>query len=249
MRDWVRTIVFRVVFYSGSAPIVLTAPIAALFGQRAMIAHADFWARFHRWAMRNILGITSRVEGVVPEGQYLFVSKHQAMYETLELQLILHSPAMVIKRELMRIPIWGWATRRYGSIVVDREASTKALKQLMREGAATRATGRSVIVYAEGTRVVPGEQPPLRSGFAGLYKALALPVAPIAVDSGRLLPKRGAKHPGVVTFRIGAVIPPGLPRKEAEERVHAAINVLDAPATRPLSPSPLSPSPLSPSSS
>lgn len=225
--DWTRTILFRAIFYSGSFPIVGTAPIAALFGQRAVIAHADFWSCFHRWAMRAILGITPRVEGVVPRGQYLFVSKHQAMYETLELQLILGSPAMVIKRELMRIPIWGWATRKYGSLVVDRDASAKALKRLLREGAATRATGRSVVVYAEGTRVAPGERPPLRSGFAGLYKALALPVVPIAVNSGRLLPKKGAKHPGVITFRIGEIVPAGLPRKEAEARVHAAINVLD----------------------
>ena len=225
--DWARTILFRAVFYTGSVPIIGTAPIAALFGQRGAIAHADFWSRFHRWAMRAILGITSRVEGVIPKGQYLFVSKHQAMYETLELQLTLGSPAMVIKRELMRVPIWGWATRQYGSLVVDREASTKALKQLMRDGAARRASGRSVIVYAEGTRVAPGERPPLRSGFAGLYKALGLPVVPIAVNSGLLLPKKGAKHPGVITFRIGEIVPPGLPRKEAEARVHAAINELD----------------------
>ncbi|WP_286772545.1 1-acyl-sn-glycerol-3-phosphate acyltransferase, partial [Sphingomonas sp. 66-10] len=93
--------------------------------------------------------------------------------------------------------------------------------------AAAKASGRSVIVYPEGTRVAPGEQPPLRSGFAGLYKALDLPVVPIATDSGRLLPKKGAKHPGVVTFRIGAPIPAGLPRREAERRVWAEINALE----------------------
>jgi 1-acyl-sn-glycerol-3-phosphate acyltransferase len=135
---------------------------------------------------------------------------------------------MVLKRELMRIPIWGWATTKYGSLVVDRDASAKALKQLMREGRALRESGRSVIVYAEGTRVAPGERPPLRSGFAGLYKALDLPVVPIALNSGTLLPKKGPKKPGVVTIRIGEVIPPGLPRKEAEARVHDAINALNA---------------------
>jgi 1-acyl-sn-glycerol-3-phosphate acyltransferase len=226
----VRTAIFRIVFYTLSVPIVLTVPVTALFGQRAVIAYANGWARLHRWAMRVILGITPRVEGRVPQGQFLYVAKHQAMYETLELQLVLDGPAMVIKRELMRVPVWGWATRRYGSIVVDREASTRALRKLMTDGAAARAAGRSVIVYAEGTRVAPGEQPPLRSGFAGLYKALALPVVPIALDSGRLLPRRGAKRPGVVTIRIGDPIPAGLPRPEIEALVHAAINVLDTPA-------------------
>ena len=225
--DWLRTIVFRTLFYTLSVPIVLGVPVSALFGQRAVIANAHVWARLNRVLARWILGVTTRVEGVVPTGQVLFAAKHQAMHETLELQLILHGPAMVIKRELMRIPVWGWATTKYGSIVVDREASAAALRKLVRDAEAARAAGRSVIVYPEGTRVKLGEQPPLRSGFAGLYKALALPVVPIALDTGRLLPKQGAKHPGVVTIRIGEPIPPGLPRRQAEALVHAAINVLD----------------------
>lgn len=229
MIAWLRTIAFRLVFYTLSVPLVLTTPVTALFGRRALIGHAHLWARVHRAIARALLRIETRVEGAVPPGQYLFAAKHQAMYETLELQLVLGGPAMVLKRELMRIPMWGWAARRYGAIAVDRAASAQALRAMMREAAAARASGRSVLVYPEGTRVEPGEAPPLRSGFAGLYKALALPVVPIALDSGRLLPKRGAKRAGVVTIRIGAPIPPGLPRREAEARVHAAINALEPP--------------------
>jgi 1-acyl-sn-glycerol-3-phosphate acyltransferase len=233
MNDWLRTILYRLVFYAGSTAIVIAVLFVALFGERAVIVHAHRWAAFNRWCARMILGVTTRVEGTIPEGQFLYAAKHQAMYETTELQLILNGPAMVLKRELTRIPVWGWATRLYGAITVDREASAKALRQLMSEGAAVRARGRSVIVYPEGTRVPPGETPPLRSGFAGLYKALGLPVVPIALDSGRLLPKKGAKHPGIVTVRIGEVIPPGLPRKEAEQRVWAAINALELEAKAP----------------
>ena len=227
MIAWVRTVVFRALFYTASAPIVLAVPVSALFGQPAVIANAHVWARMHRFLVRWVLGIETRVEGEVPSGQLLFAAKHQAMYETLELQLVLGGPAMVLKRELMRIPVWGWASRQYGAIVVDRDASAAALRAMIREAEAARATGRSVIVYPEGTRVKPGEQPPLRSGFAGLYKALKLPVVPIALDSGRVMPKTGAKRPGVVTIRIGEVIPPGLARREAERRVHAAINALE----------------------
>lgn len=222
-----RTLLFRILFYGVSVPIVLAVPVVALLGQRAVIWWANGWAYAHRLLMAWVLGIRPRIEGVVPAGQYLFVAKHQAMYETLELQLVLGSPAMVLKRELLKIPVWGWASQQYGSIAVDREASAAALRQLMKEAAAAKESGRSVVVYPEGTRVAPGETPPLRSGFAGLYKALGLPVVPIALDSGRLLPKKGAKHAGVVTIRIGDVVPPGLPRKEAEQRVWDAINALE----------------------
>ncbi|WP_085810651.1 1-acyl-sn-glycerol-3-phosphate acyltransferase [Sphingomonas sp. TZW2008] len=235
MIAWLRMLLYRCVFYAGSVPIVVGIAFVAPFGQRAVIRHAHLWAKLNRWCTRVILGITTQIEGEVPPGQYLFVSKHQSMFETTELQLMLGGPAMVLKRELRRIPMWGWATELYGSMSVDRDASAKALRRLMSEGAALRAQGRSVVVYPEGTRVPPGETPPLRSGFAGLYKAVGLPVIPIALDSGRVLPKKGVARPGVVTFHFGEPIPAGLPRREAEQRVWAAINALepDRPETMP----------------
>jgi 1-acyl-sn-glycerol-3-phosphate acyltransferase len=91
-----------------------------------------------------------------------------------------------------------------------------------------------VIIFPEGTRVAPGETPPLRAGFAGLYRALGLPVVPVAVDSGRLWGRGVVKRSGTVTFKVGETIPPGLQRDEAERRVHAAINALElAPQPRP----------------
>lgn len=226
---WVRTWLFRIVFYAVSVPIVATVPVSALFGRRAVIRHATAWTLFHRWAARWLLGIRIRIEGTRPAGPALYAAKHQAMFETLELQALLDGPAMALKQELARIPVWGWATRRYGALVVDREGSSAALRKMMREAEEAKADGRSILIFPEGTRVPPGEQPPLKPGFAGLYRMLQLPTVPVALDTGRLLPKRGAKRPGVVTIRFGDVIPPGLPRREVEARVHAAINVLDRP--------------------
>lgn len=224
---WLRTWVFNLVFYGLSVPIVATVPISALFGQRAVIAHATVWTRFHRWATRVLLGIHVRIEGERPAGPALYAAKHQAMFETLELQRMLDGPAMALKQELADIPVWGWATRRYGALVVDRDASSTALRKMMREASVAKAQGRSILIFPEGTRVLPGEHPPLKSGFAGLYRLLAMPTVPVAVDSGRLWPKRGPKRAGVITFRFGEVIPPGLGREAIDARVHAAMNVLD----------------------
>ena len=223
----VRTLLFRIVFYGVSVPIVLSVPVTALFGRRAMIAHARFWSRCQRWSARLTLGVRLRIEGRRPEGPVLYAVKHQAFFEAIDMADTLEGPAIILKRELTRIPLWGWATGVYGAIAVDREASAAMLRRMMKEGAALTGEGRSILLFPEGTRVPPGERPPLKSGFAGLYKVLKLPVVPIAVDSGRLWPKRGAKRAGVITYRFGEPIPPGLPREEAERRVHAAINALE----------------------
>jgi 1-acyl-sn-glycerol-3-phosphate acyltransferase len=87
-----------------------------------------------------------------------------------------------------------------------------------------------VVIFPEGTRVPPGEQPALQPGFAGLYRALNTPVVPLALDSGKVWPRKSfVRRPGIVTFRFGDIIPAGLPRREAEARVHAAINALERP--------------------
>ena len=222
-----RNVVFLLVFYGLSVPIVLLVPFSALFGRQALIAYAVGWARFHRWCARWLLGIRARYEGPRPRGQVFFAAKHQSMFETTDLIVEMGAPAVIMRREFARIPIWGWATQVYGIILVDRAASATALRALMREAKVARESGRSVLIFPEGTRVKPGERPPLKSGFAGLYKMLDLPVVPIATDVGRLWPKGGLKRPGIATFRFGEPVPPGLPRAEIEARVHAAINVLE----------------------
>lgn len=227
MADRLRSIAFAIFFYGLSVPIVLATPVVALFGTRTLRGYCIGWARLGVWSARHILGIHMRVEGERSAGPALYPAKHQAMFETMALATMLDAPAIVMKRELAQIPLWGWAARRYGVIVVDRAANAKALRQMMREAQAALGEGRSVLIFPEGTRVAPGEAPPVRSGFAGLYRALGLPVVPVALDSGRFWPRRGAKRPGIVTVRFGAPIAPGLGRAEAEARVHAGINALE----------------------
>jgi 1-acyl-sn-glycerol-3-phosphate acyltransferase len=227
MADRLRSIAFAIFFYGLSVPIVLATPIAALFGTRVLRAVCMSWARLGVWSARHILGIRTAVEGQVAPGPALYPAKHQAMFETMAVAAMLGAPVIVMKRELAQIPVWGWAARRYGVIVVDRAANAKALRQMMREAKAALGEGRSVLIFPEGTRVAPGEKPPIRSGFAGLYRALGLPVVPVALDSGRLWPRHGPKRPGIVTFRFGEPIAPGLERAEVEAQVHRGINALE----------------------
>jgi 1-acyl-sn-glycerol-3-phosphate acyltransferase len=229
----VRSLVYAAIFYPATALWVLVGVAASLFGRRPTLAVVLSWVDLHHWLTVNILGIRIRVDGEIPSGPHLIAVKHQSMLETLEMVRISHLPVIVIKKELADIPLFGWMTRRYGVIPVERSAGAKALRALVEEGKATTATGRPVIIYPEGTRVRVGQVPKMRSGFAALYRALGLPVVPVATDSGRLWGRGLIHRSGTVTLKVGETIPVGLKRDEIERRVHAAINALElAPQAR-----------------
>ena len=224
-----RSLLYTAIFYPMSLLCVLTATAMLPFGQPAMIRAARSWAWLHRFCVTSLLGQQVRVEGEMPEGPYLYVFKHEAMFETIEILCLFEKPAILAKAELTRMPLWGRLALAHGVIPVERNAGATALRAMMKAATRALADERPLCLFPEGTRVPHGERPPLRSGFAGLYKMLKVPVVPIAVDSGRVSPRNSfLKRPGTVTFRVGEIIPPGLPRAEAEQRVHRAINALNA---------------------
>lgn len=224
----VRSLLFAAIFYPATFLWVLAGIAAGVFGRRPTLAVVLSWVDFHHWLTEHLLGIEARVVGTIAPGPQLVAVKHQSMYETIEMVRLSKLPVIVMKKELADIPLFGFLTRRYGVIAVERSAGAKALRALVEEGKQAIATGRPVIIYPEGTRVCVGQMPELRSGFAALYRALGLPVVPVAVDSGRLWGRGLVHRPGVVTFKVGESIPPGLKREEIERRVHAAINALES---------------------
>ncbi|MBO9580488.1 MAG: 1-acyl-sn-glycerol-3-phosphate acyltransferase [Sphingobium sp.] len=224
----VRSLLFMLLFYGLTTLLLIAAVIASLFGQRAIGVISALWAGAHRLLARVVLGQRVVVEGDLPEGAQFIVIKHESMFETLDAICLFKRPVVAAKRELIRIPVWGWVAARYGLIAVDRKAGASALRAIRAQALTAMAGGRAVIFFPEGTRVPHGEAPALKAGFAGLYMALGVPVVPIAVNSGRVSPRNSfIKRAGIITYRVGDPIPPGLPRAEAEARVHAAINALN----------------------
>ena len=223
-----RSLLYAAIFYPATVAWVLVGVPLSLLGRRITLAVVLSWVEFHHRLVEHVLGIHIRVDGRIPAGPSLIAVKHQSMLETMEMVRLTQLPVIVIKKELADIPLFGWMTRRYGVIAVERTAGAKALRALVEEGQRAIATGRSIIIYPEGTRVRVGEQPSLRSGFAALYRALGLPVVPVAVDSGRLWGRGFVHQAGTVTVKVGETIPPALKRDEVERRVHAAINALES---------------------
>jgi len=225
--QYLRSLLFMALFYPGTLVFILAGLAASLVGTKPMRAVVHAWADFHHWLCLHVLGIRTKTFGVLPRGQCIIAVKHQSMFETIEMLRLARTPVVVMKRELADMPFFGWITRRYGVIAVDRAAGAKALRAMLVEAKQAAASGRPIVIFPEGTRVRPGETPALRPGFSGLYRALGLPVVPIAVDSGRLWGRGVLKQPGTVHFQIAEVIPTGLGREEIEARVHAGINLLE----------------------
>lgn len=227
---FIRTLIYALAFALGSILFSLAALAVSRLERGWIIAVVSRWARYHRWCARWILGQRVVVEGVMPDGPYLYIFKHESMFETIEQPMLFRHPSVFAKAELLDIPLWGAAARRYGLIPVDRDGGGVAMRAMMATARAALAEGRPICLFAEGTRVPHGETPPLKPGFAGLYKMMNAPVIPVAVDSGVIYPARGfIKYPGIIGYKVGETIPPGLPRDDAEARVHAAINALNAP--------------------
>ena len=235
--SWARSILFAIVFYGGSTPIMIVSFLAASLSRPWVLVMARVWSRYHLWCARVILGIRTRVVGTLRDEPLLYVFKHESMFETIDLLRLFEKPVVIAKQELLVIPLWGWLAQRHGLLGIDRAGGGTAMRQIIRQAKLASEQGRPIVIFAEGSRARRGERPELQAGFAGVYKLLGLPLVPVALDSGIVSPRDTfVQHPGTITYAVQETIPPGLPRDEVQARVHDAINALNeepaAPARR-----------------
>lgn len=228
-----RVAVFVVWLYGSIAVVgILGGPVAALSRQGALSV-ARVWARTALFGARWIMGIRVEVLGRehIPSGAAVVASKHQAMFDTIVPFVLLDQPIMVLKQELLAAPIYGWFAKQMQSIPVARDAHASALKAMLRAARPHIEAGRQIVIFPEGTRTLPGDRPDYKPGVAALYRDLAVPVAPVALNSGLVWPAKGFRfRPGVVTVRFLPPIQPGLARAEfmheLENRIETASTAL-----------------------
>lgn len=223
----IRSVIFYVVFYGGSVPIVLASLLSMPFSKPLLRAVVRGWCGWHRLCCRVLLGIRVELENPVFKPGVLYAIRHESFFEAIDMPWLFRLPVVFAKAELLRIPGWGPAARNFGLIGVEREAGAKALRTMLSEARRLIAEDRPLIIFPEGTRTPHGTPGQLQAGFAGIYKLLRLPVIPVAVDSGPLYHCTW-KRPGTIRYRFAEEIPAGLPREEIEARVEAAINALNA---------------------
>jgi 1-acyl-sn-glycerol-3-phosphate acyltransferase len=240
-----RSALFNLLFFGWTTLCCIALLPALLLPHRVTMAWIFVWLRVTYWLEKTILGIDYRVVGRehLPDGACIVAAKHQSAWETLKLHLLLPDPAIVLKSELLKVPVWGKYLLKTGMIPVDRGAGSKAIRSMIDHAKVRVAEGRPIAIFPQGTRTAPGTWRPYRIGVGALYEGLSVPVVPMALNSGVFWGRRAfRKRPGTITVEFLPPIPPGLPREEMmrrlEEELEAASERLSVAAGGPPTPRP-----------
>jgi len=174
---------------------------------RARNAISNAWGMTNLWLQKAICGLGYRVAGWdnLPATPCIVMAKHQSTWETIALRgLLPPDQCWILKRELMWVPVFGWALAVVRQIAIDRKAGTKAVKQVIREGTAALRAGRWVVIFPEGTRSFDGMIQPFRRGGFFLALESGAPIVPLSVRGTHELMPRGKmfvrKGPVQITF-------------------------------------------------
>jgi len=224
-----RSIAFVALFYLWSIMVSAWLLPMLLAPRRWSVAAFGVWGKGMIVLLRVVCDIRVEVRGRqhMPMGPAVVAPKHQCMFDVFAQFAWLPYACFVMKKELGRIPFFGWYAAKAGMIPVDREGHAAALKQLVRDSRRRLAEGRQLLIFPEGTRQPPGVKGDYKPGIAALYRELGVPVHPVATNSGVHWPAHGFRRtPGTIVFEYLEPIPPGLKRGEfmrtLEDRIESA---------------------------
>ena len=234
---WLRALAFNLAFFSLTALLGVLGLPMLLMPRRQVMRFGRFWAQCVLALLKAIVGLDGKVRGLehLPPGASIIAMKHQSAWDTLILPVVLGDPAVVLKRELLLVPFYGWYAARAGSIAIDRKGGAAALRHMVADARRAASLGRPVVIFPEGTRTAPGQRLAYQPGVAALYQALHVPVVPAAVNSGLFWGRRSfVKRRGQITLEFLPPIMPGLPRRELmaqlETRIEEATAALESEA-------------------
>jgi 1-acyl-sn-glycerol-3-phosphate acyltransferase len=222
----IRSLAFNIAFYvSLIFQMIFWTPYYFLAPRHRAWYVPKFWAKSSLWLQEKIAGTKSEITGLenLPAGSYILAPKHQSFWDTIAFLPHIPDALYILKRELTWIPFFGWYIMKMRMIPVDRGSRSKALKAVI---AATRAelarNSRQLIIYPEGTRRAPGDEPAYKWGIVELYAQLDIPVVPVAHVAGLYWPRRKfLRYPGTIKARFLPPIPPGLEKQEFMRRLVA----------------------------
>ena len=215
----IRNILFTIFFFLGIVlislvflPTIIMSTSTTLVGGKVMGHWAKYCLRIFLSVKINIVG----KENIITNEKFFIACSHQSMFETFVLQTIFNAPVFILKKELLKIPIFGLYLKKIGSISIKRNKTTKENLGFFDEILKTASSSeRPLLIFPQGTRVLPEDKPKFKKGTGRIYEALKIKCPPVAINSGYVWPKnKPLKSNKIITISILKSIEPGLGKEE-----------------------------------
>ncbi len=229
---FLRSLLFNIFLYAGIVFIFLIALPSLFLPAKITLLFGKFLGHYVIFAVRFFLNTKIEIKGLenIPENEKYFVaSAHQSMFETFALQAVLDYPVFILKKELLKIPLFGLYLKKIKSIPIVRDTTTKDnLNFFDKVASIINSESRPLLIFPQGTRIKVDEKVPFKKGVGKIYEALNISCVPIALNSGAVWPKKGIiKHSGKITISLLEPIKPALDKsefiKKLEDKIYSEI--------------------------
>ena len=232
----IRNSLFSTFFFLGIILISIIFLPALFLPRKITLLGGKLMGYWTGFCLKFILSVKIKIKGeenIIKDKKFFIASSHQSMFETFYLQTIFDSPIFILKKELLQIPIFGWYLKKIGSISINRNKVTKENLNFFEEvSKIINISKRPLIIFPQGTRVLPHERPPFKKGASRIYEKLNISCQPIAINSGNVWPKKRPKENNkITTISILAPIIAGLKKEEflenSENKIYAELDFLN----------------------
>ena len=195
----IRNFLFSIFFFSGIILICIIFLPSLFLSQNIILFGGKIMGHWSAICLRFFLStkiIIKGKENIIKNEKFFIASSHQSMFETFFLQTIFNSPVFILKKELLKIPIFGWYLKKIGSIYIDRNKITKEnLGFFDQISYLIKSSNRPLIIFPQGTRLTSEDRTPLKKGAGRIYDELKIKCQPVAINSGNVWPKKGKLKP------------------------------------------------------
>ena len=233
---FLRSFFFNIFLYAGIASACIISVPLLFIKDKYMICAGKILSDYVVFLLKIFLNTKTEFKGLEnlkKYEKYFIASAHQSMFETFALQTVIPGPIFILKKELLRIPFFGWCLKKIGAIDIVRETATKEnLNFFDKILDRTRKTKRPLLIFPQGTRVPYKDRPPFKKGVGRIYNALNIPCIPVALNTGKVWPKNSFnKYPGKITISFLDPIDPGLEKeiflKKLQKMIYNEIDLID----------------------
>ncbi len=232
----IRNFLFSILFFTGIIFISIIFLPSFFLPKQIVLVGGKLMGHWASFCLRFVLSVKISIKGrenIINDEKFFIAASHQSMFETFYLQTIFNSPIFILKKELLLIPIFGWYLKKIGSISIKRDKVTKDNLSFFNDISKMMTTSnRPLVIFPQGTRVLPHERPKFKKGASRIYEQLNITCQPVAINSGYVWPKKGEKKSNkTITISILKPIPSGLTKenfiKTLEKNIYSELDLIN----------------------